>query len=292
MTREEGAVPRRPDRVEIDLLGGFAVRVGGQPVPDGAWARRHPAALVKLLALSPGHRLHREQVIDLLWPEVPVPDAAPRLHKAAHYARSALGLADGVVLRGEQVQLLPGAEVVVDADRFEQAAQAALADGSVAAAERALGCYRGDLLPAEPYDAWVGSARDRLRTLRQRLLRQAQRWTDLLHDDPLDETAHLEVLKGLVKAGERTLALRHYQQLAETFRAELGVDPPPALQRIHRGLLATAAAAAAAGPGPGTGGAGPEARGDGTPRRATRIPPRCGAAWSAGTPTWPRWSSC
>jgi predicted ATPase/DNA-binding SARP family transcriptional activator len=265
-------VPRRPDRVEIDLLGGFAVRVGGQPVPDGAWARRHPAALVKLLALSPGHRLHREQVIDLLWPEVPVPDAAPRLHKAAHYARSALGLADGVVLRGEQVRLLPGAEVVVDAARFEQAAQAALADGSEAAAERVLQSYAGDLLPAEPYDEWLASARERLRALRQRLLRQARRWTDLLADDPLDETAHLEVLKDLVKAGERTRALQHYQQLAEAFRTELGVDPPPALQRIHRGLRATAVATERS-PAPVREGLdGSDAAREAAPARPVRIP--------------------
>ena len=34
----------------------------------GAWSRRHAAALVKLLALSPGGRLHRDRVVDTLWP--------------------------------------------------------------------------------------------------------------------------------------------------------------------------------------------------------------------------------
>ena len=49
-------------------------------------------ALVKLLALRPGRRLPREQVIDLLWPDLLLEQAAPRLHKAAHYARTALGV--------------------------------------------------------------------------------------------------------------------------------------------------------------------------------------------------------
>jgi len=76
--------------VGITLLGGFAVTVGGMPVDPTEWRRRQAAALVKILALSPRRTLHREQLIDLLWPELTVEDAAPRLHKAAHYARRAL----------------------------------------------------------------------------------------------------------------------------------------------------------------------------------------------------------
>jgi hypothetical protein len=37
--------------------------------PSGPGRRSSATALVKLLALRPGHRLHREHAIDLLWPE-------------------------------------------------------------------------------------------------------------------------------------------------------------------------------------------------------------------------------
>ncbi|HEX2550855.1 MAG TPA: hypothetical protein VHK64_04615, partial [Nocardioidaceae bacterium] len=67
-------------RVDIDLLGRFSVAIDGRPVPDQAWRRRSAAAVVKLLALQPGRRLHREQLIDLLWPDLVVEQAAPRLH--------------------------------------------------------------------------------------------------------------------------------------------------------------------------------------------------------------------
>ena len=77
--------------VAITLLGGFRVSVGGVAIADDAWGRRSAAALVKLLSLAPGRRLHREQVIDALWPEIEVGDAGPRLHKAAHFARRSLG---------------------------------------------------------------------------------------------------------------------------------------------------------------------------------------------------------
>ena len=56
--------------LEVDLLGGFAVRVDGRSVPATAFARRRARTLLKLLALQPGYRLHRDQVLDLLWPDL------------------------------------------------------------------------------------------------------------------------------------------------------------------------------------------------------------------------------
>ena len=85
-------------RVEIVLLGDFAVRVDGRAVPAADRRRRQAAALVKLLALAPRRTLHREQVIDALWTELPIEEAAPRLHKAAHYARHSLGDPRALVL--------------------------------------------------------------------------------------------------------------------------------------------------------------------------------------------------
>src|SRR3954463_12609901 len=117
--------PEAQMRVHVRLLGGFAVVVDGRPVPGDAWPRRSAAALVKLLALTPGRRMPREQVVDALWPDLLLDDALPRLHSAAHYARTALGSRDGVVLTQGSVALFPGAEVTVDVEEFEQAADAA-----------------------------------------------------------------------------------------------------------------------------------------------------------------------
>ena len=98
--------------VRIRLLGEFEVSVDGVPVPSRAWARRDAASLVKLLALARDRRLLREQVIEALWPELPVEVAAPRLHKAAHFARRALGGQPGaIVLRNDVVALLPDGDV-------------------------------------------------------------------------------------------------------------------------------------------------------------------------------------
>ena len=50
----------------LQLLGGFRLLVAGRPVPAHAWRQRRVASVVKLLALAPAQRLHREQVMDLL----------------------------------------------------------------------------------------------------------------------------------------------------------------------------------------------------------------------------------
>ena len=130
-------------RVDIRLLGGFEVEVDGVPVAADAWSRRHASHLVKVLALAPGRRMHREQVLDALWPDVDIDAAAARMHKAAHFARTALGRGDGVVLTRGTVALLPADEVTVDVATFEAAVRAGRID-------EALDRYRGELLARRP----------------------------------------------------------------------------------------------------------------------------------------------
>src|SRR5262245_37333348 len=98
------------------------------------WARRSASGLVKVLALAPGHRLHREKLMDALWPDEPTARAAPWLHKAAHFARRAAGHRNAVVLRDDLVSLFPCADVTVDAFRFEQLARVAVGEGDPLAA--------------------------------------------------------------------------------------------------------------------------------------------------------------
>ena len=227
-------------RVEIDLLGGFAVRVDGQPVPPGEWRRRHAVALVKLLALAPRRTVHREQVVDALWPDTGLDDAAPRLHKAAHYARRALGDHRALVLAGDTVSLFPDADVIVDVERFERCARQVV-DGSATAAEAgtAADLWTGDLLPDDPYEAWLSDPRDRLHQLLQEVLRRAGRWADLVRADPADEEASVALARRLAESGDRRGALRQLERLERALRGELGVTPGPAVAALRTELLAT-----------------------------------------------------
>ena len=230
--------------VEIDLLGGFAVRVEGRPIPANEWRRRRAASLVKLLALAPRRTLHREQVIDALWPDTAIDDAGPRLHKAAHFARRTLGDSSALVLSGDTVSLFPGACVVIDVDEFERSGKQAIAaldrdPEEWAAAAAAADRWAGELLPDDPYEEWLEVPRDRLRELHQELLRRSGRWNELAMADPADEQANLARARQLAHSGNRGAALRQLERLERALRRELGVSPGPAVASLRAELLAS-----------------------------------------------------
>jgi len=213
--------------VDINLLGGFAVVIDGRAVAAHAWTRRSAATLVKVLALRPGRQLPREQLIDVLWPDLLLEQAAPRLHKAAHYARTAVGIPSAVVLAGDVVALLPDADVVVDVEQFDRASE------DPSAVQEAIDLYRGDLLPEDLYEPWADAERERLRVSYLELLRSAGRWADLVAAEPLDEEAHLRLVQQHVESGSRSQALRQLDAMARLWRDELGTEPGPAARALH-----------------------------------------------------------
>ena len=224
--------------IDITMLGGFAVTIEDALVDPAHWRRRHAAALVKILALEPRRTLHRERVIDMLWPDLTIKDAAPRLHKAAHYARRALGGPGTIVLTAESVTLLPQHDIRVDALQFQALAEAARAAPDTAAAGRAADAYTGDLLPDDPYEPWAQDHRERFRMTYLDTLRRAGRWETLATVDPTDEDAHLRVITALARRGHRQSALRQYERLEHALRQELGISPSRTAVEIRARLFA------------------------------------------------------
>jgi DNA-binding SARP family transcriptional activator len=207
--------------VTVTVLGEFGVAVDGVATASRGWSRRGAAALVKILALAPGHQLHREQVMDLLWPGEAPDRVAPRLHKAAHFARQITGHADAVVLRDDLVRLFPGAQLTVDAIRFEQLARAAVAAGDPEAAREALAWYGGELLPADRYEDWAADRRQLLHLRHLDVLRVAGDWRDLAELDPADEQARAELARQqLASEEEHPRVATLLSELAELVRRQ------------------------------------------------------------------------
>jgi DNA-binding SARP family transcriptional activator/pimeloyl-ACP methyl ester carboxylesterase len=202
-------------RVFIRTLGSFEVQVVDHPVPASAWAHRRASDLVKLLALANDHRLHRERVIDALWPNLGPDAGAANLHKAAHYARRALGSAEAIVLRESLVALWPTASVEVDALRFEEEAEAAIAAGDADACNQVAGRYRGALLPDDPNEEWTLALRDRLRALYLEVLRRAGLWERVVAEEPTDEASQRALIRKYSDAGNRYAALIQFHTLRD-----------------------------------------------------------------------------
>jgi DNA-binding SARP family transcriptional activator/tetratricopeptide (TPR) repeat protein len=225
-------------RLDIRLLGGFAVSVDGTEVPPEDWPSLRAAQLVQLLSLADGHRLFRDQVIDTLWPQLDPEAGAANLRKAAHHARQALRAPDAVVLKGGEVMLAPSATVVIDAERFQRLAEAALARRDPPACAEAAVAYGGDLLPGSQYEQWTDTARTRLRARYLDLLRAGAQWERLAEAEPTDEPAHRELMRRELAAGNRAAAIRWYSRLRTALQQTLGVSPDRETEALYEECVA------------------------------------------------------
>ncbi|MFE0512968.1 BTAD domain-containing putative transcriptional regulator [Streptomyces sp. NPDC058964] len=244
------------DQVRIRLLGGFAVTVDDRPVAAGAWRLRKARSLLKLLCLSPGHRMHRERLYDLLWPDLDRTAASNNLHQVLHALRRALtstgAPGDVVVLRDDLVLLAPDGGVRIDLDELDQRVGRASHSKSAADYRAALALADPGLLPEDRYEPWAAEAAGALETRRTTLRLELAEALDrehrtaeandvlraLLAEDPLHEPGHRALMRNLAGAGRRREALAGYERLRDALRRDTGADPDPQTRRLFRELLA------------------------------------------------------
>ena len=244
--------------MEIYILGRFRVAVDGNPVPEHRWMRRQAKILVQLLALEPTHRLHREQIIELFWPDYLPEAAANNLYKIVYLARRALepGLsshAESKFLTAKENKVIlhaPG-RLWIDADEFERRASAAIRQGGLDECEGALNLYGGELLADEAYEQWVAPRREHLRILHRKLVvkiaqlhertgqyqRSIERLQRLVKTDPADEHVHRQLMRLYALTGSKFQALAQYKQCCAALRCELDADPESETSELARQIV-------------------------------------------------------
>jgi len=235
--------------VHIALLGGFSVTVNGEPVPD-RWRLRKAKTLVKLLALAPRHRLHRDVVSDTLWPDTQPQMAANNLHQIMHTIRRMMG-AESITLSDDVLRLCPTGGLSVDVDRFEQAAAAARRSGDVAELHATLELWTGLLLPEDQYANWAEDHRERLTEthaaiatlLGSKLIEHGEPAAalavlePLTADRPLDEHVHRVLIDALADLGRRWEAIESYERLRDALDEAYAAEPEPQTKAMYRRLL-------------------------------------------------------
>jgi DNA-binding SARP family transcriptional activator len=240
----------------IELIGGFRVRVRDQVIDEIDWPLRKPKALIKILSLAPGHRMHREQILDALWPELDVHAAGNNLRKALFHARAAVGGdANGsalIVSQGELISLAPG--TWVDVDAFRSAVSAARITKDVDVYRDAITLCRGELLPEDRYEEWAVRRQSELRAemvavlielavileARGELTEAAGVLRRAVALDPLSEEASGTLLGVLATAGQRSEALSVYEALRDALEREIGTEPSvEIISRYHEVVTRT-----------------------------------------------------
>lgn len=230
------------------------LRVGGRVIGAADWRRRDARALLLLLLITPGHRLHRDTVVDFLWPgATSIELARNSLYKALHELRRALEPqlrrareSAYIETAHEAIGLRPHPGLSIDLDRFESSIQRSQTSNDPRLDLRAaLDLYRGPLLSEEIALDWVEARRESLRAQRRyAALRLATIELErgnltatgpllaVLREDPLQEDVHFALVQSFLSAGQRASASEHVARTRELFRSELGVSLDPAFDRI------------------------------------------------------------
>ena len=241
--------------MRIWLLGGFRVSVGSRTIHQSEWHLRKAAALIKLLALAPGHRLHREQAMDLLWPDVGRKAASNNLRRVLHAARKVLDPAAGpryLVSEDESLVLCPKSDLWVDAGAFEEAARTARRSRDPAAYRVAIDLYAGELLPQDRYEEWAEGRREELRRLHLTLLVELAKLHEergeygsaiealkrVQAEEPAFEESHVGLMRLYALSGRRGEALSQYERLQKTLSRQFGTEPQPANRTLFEEIAA------------------------------------------------------
>lgn len=166
------------ERVVLQFFGGFRLTVDGRR-RDLSALKPRARELFRLLASQCGRPLHREVLLEALWPDTPVESGLRNLQVAVSSLRQCLqrvvgGPKDGGDISlerdGDAYRLAFRGSVTFDLIEFEHAlgrARAAPArdDNRTAATafERVLELYTGDLLPEDGPAEWVVTRRESCR---------------------------------------------------------------------------------------------------------------------------------
>ncbi len=232
--------------IRIALLGVFRISGSGTTLEFDDFRLRKAASIVKLLALRPSHQIHRDELIEHLWPELDHESALNNFYQALHVARRTLARITPsatnsrlLPLRRQILSLEFGAGFEIDVDEFERRADEATGTADHAHIAQAVELYAGELLPEDRYEEWTVSRRQALHERYLNLLLSLAQFHESRGErdasidyyqravvaEPVLESAHRSLMSLYAQSGRRRHALRQYEQLRVTLRNELDVEP-------------------------------------------------------------------
>ena len=247
--------------LQYRALGGFAVERDGVAVTRTAFGREKARMLLAALLCANGP-VHREVLLDWLWPDLDAERGMRAFHVTLHALRRALEpelprrTPSSVILTdGEAYRV-----VLRDGDAYDVAELLELAKGwrngesedeQLERLVRAESAADGELLPEWPYAPWAEAARREVERTRSEVLaslgrslldlgRPAEatiRFRRLIEVDAEREEWHRLLMRALAEAGERPLALRQYHACRAVLRRELGIEPGPDTRNLYRQIL-------------------------------------------------------
>jgi predicted ATPase/DNA-binding SARP family transcriptional activator len=245
--------PRGP-ALAIDVLGTFAIRRDGLPLPDDELPSGKVRELLLWLLLHPGAA--KEQIGAELWPDASSAQLRSSFHFTLHHLRRALGDPRWVTFgaSGYRLDRAPASDRLLDADvdavlgaaatlRDLSRARSAPTDDALDDAREALARYHGDVATTTGIGSvagdWLADRQAHVRaawvdgsTQLAAMYGAAGRHADalaiyerVLAVEPLRESVHRALMQTHLALGEPARALGHYDALVALLRREVGASP-------------------------------------------------------------------
>ncbi|MCP4386384.1 MAG: hypothetical protein GY798_34085, partial [Hyphomicrobiales bacterium] len=235
--------------LRVFTLGHFGLAVAGEGLDVDGWKRKQAAVVLKCLVNNLDRPVHRERLIEWLWPDADPERGWKRLKVTVSFLRgklSAGGAKEEIIETVGQSYLLRRDAVWVDSDAFESlvaAGSTSLRNGNRRDAlghfEEAKSLYRGDYLEDEAYSEWCAEERERLREIYLELLAgmatcyaEGGLWMEAsqvcrmaLSSDPCRESFLRVLLESLVNLGRPDWAEAQFTSWRHSLEAEYGLQP-------------------------------------------------------------------
>ena len=209
-------------------------------------------ALFQILLVEPGQLVSKDQILEYLWPDLPLRKAQNNLWVTVSQLRRVLQPnlqprepSAYIDKQGEGYCFNIKSDYWLDGDAFAAhlaAAQSATdLTARISAWEAARKLYKGDYLGDELYAEWAQFPRMQWKRRYEQLMvnlavayRQNGRYQqaitlchEILTMDNVNETAGRLLMSCHTALGERTTALKIYADLVDALQNEIGVDPMP-----------------------------------------------------------------
>ena len=252
-------------QLKIRCFGHFELMLGEQDLPRSAFPRRDAITLLKMLVLRAGKQVHRERLIDWLWPGAGGASGVNRLHGVVHALRGVIEPHASerrwkyLLNEGDTYSFSPADSTFVDLIRFQEYLSLARRDQRDTGfapqvahyLEQAVELYRGDLFEDDEAPEWCDVERialqrefvEALASLARiySTLGEAKRAIDVLRRalsyDPGREDLHHDLIVNLVKLGRHKEAKEQISDCMRLLRDELGVEPTAETQRLYRTIV-------------------------------------------------------
>lgn len=248
-----------PNVIYIQMLGGFSMTYQGQPLLLGKSLSSKMLHLLMLLIYSRGEGIRRSRLLEQLYGDSDIEQAANSLRAMIFRLRKSLvaaGLPDGEYIStkgGIYMWAAEHVDVELDVEVFQKQVMAALEEKDplkeVELLEEACRIYKGEFLPMMIADDWVASANWKyqelyFKVLRElsRLLKKQNRYAELL---PYCEQAlsrypyeewQLVKLECLTAMKEYKLAVEYYEQIAKESQQEYGIRMSEEMMEHYRAI--------------------------------------------------------